>query len=38
MSAISSKPSKKQRAFTAIECGLIAALALVLTIQLAANF
>ena len=38
MSTISRKPLKKQRAFTAIECGLIAALALVLMVQLAANF
>jgi len=38
MSAISSKPLKKQRGFTAIECGLIVALALILAVQLAANF
>jgi pilus assembly protein Flp/PilA len=38
MSTIFNKPFKKQHGFTAIECGLVAALALVLAVQLAANF
>ena len=37
MSDIFNKTLKKHRGFTAIECGLIAALALVLAVQLAAN-
>ena len=38
MSEVFSKTFKKQRGFTAIECGLIAAVVLVLAAQLAANF